>query len=77
MNIFLIGGLIAVLGALAAAGFFLVKERKDDEGHPPPRVSRVTKALTLRIGLSVFLFVCLLLAWKFGYIQPTGLPIQK
>ena len=28
----------------------------------------------MRVGLSIALFLCLLLAWKLGYIQPTGLP---
>jgi hypothetical protein len=26
------------------------------------------------VGLSIVLFVCILVAWKLGYIQPTGLP---
>ena len=34
----------------------------------------MVKALTLRIGLSVLVFVCILVAWKLGYIQPTGIP---
>jgi hypothetical protein len=37
----------------------------------------MARALTVRIGLSVFLFLCMLLAWKLGYIQPTGLPLGK
>jgi hypothetical protein len=34
----------------------------------------MARALALRVGLSIVLFLCLLLAWKLGYIQPTGLP---
>ncbi len=37
----------------------------------------MARALTFRIGLSVLLFLCMLLAWKLGYIQPTGLPLGK
>jgi hypothetical protein len=37
----------------------------------------MARALTVRIGLSVLLFLCLLLSWKLGYIQPGGLPIGK
>ncbi len=37
----------------------------------------MARALTVRVLLSVVLFVCLLLAWKLGYIQPTGLPISR
>jgi hypothetical protein len=41
------------------------------------RSGSMARALTVRIGLSVLLFVCLLAAWKLGYIQPGGLPIGK
>ncbi len=37
----------------------------------------MARALTIRIALSVVLFLCLLLAWKLGYIQPSGLPVGK
>jgi hypothetical protein len=35
--------------------------------------SRMVKALTIRIVLSVALFAFLILAWAFGWIQPHGL----
>lgn len=73
MSYFLGIFLITVLAALAAAGFFLVKGRTDEDDGTP-RVSNVTKALTVRIALSVALFLCLLIAWKMGWIKPTGLP---
>jgi hypothetical protein len=28
------------------------------------------------VGFSILLFLCVLLAWKLGYIRPTGLPIS-
>ena len=31
-------------------------------------------ALALRVGLSILLFLCILLAWKMGWINPTGIP---
>jgi hypothetical protein len=34
------------------------------------------RSLTLRIGLSVALFVLLMLAWRFGLIHPHGLANQ-
>ena len=37
----------------------------------------MARALALRVGLSIVLFLCLLAAWKLGYIQPTGLPATK
>jgi hypothetical protein len=64
--------LLAILACLATAGFFLL--RKPDAGNDAQDRRRMAQALTWRIALSVVLFVCLLLAWKLGYIQPTGLP---
>ncbi|MFO0471301.1 MAG: DUF2909 domain-containing protein, partial [Pseudomonadota bacterium] len=29
--------------------------------------------LALRVGLSILVFLCILIAWKLGYIQPTGI----
>lgn len=34
----------------------------------------MARALALRVGLSILLFVSILLAWKLGYIHPTGIP---
>jgi hypothetical protein len=34
-------------------------------------------ALAFRVGFSILLFVCVLIAWKLGYIQPTGLPASR
>ena len=67
--------LLAIVACLAAAGFFLL--RKSDPEHDAERSKNMARMLTLRIALSVLLFVCLLLAWKLGYIQPTGLPISR
>lgn len=72
MSYFLAIFLVFILAALAAAGFFLVRQRPEDESGEP-KVNNVTKALTIRIGLSVFLFVCLLVSWKMGWIKPTGI----
>jgi hypothetical protein len=37
----------------------------------------MAKALALRVGFSILLFLCILLAWKLGYIHPTGIPLQS
>jgi hypothetical protein len=34
----------------------------------------MVKALAFRVGLSIVLFICILIAWKMGYIQPSGIP---
>ena len=63
--------LIGVLGALASAGFFMLRKR-DNDGEQ--RDKRMARALALRVGLSIALFLFILGAWKMGWISPSGLP---
>jgi flagellar basal body-associated protein FliL len=79
MSIFIALGFLIVLAALAAAGFFMLRSSGANEGSDADmqaRNSRMAKALTIRIGVSLVLFICVLLAWKLGYIKPTGVPAQ-
>jgi hypothetical protein len=39
----------------------------------PQNSGRVLKALTVRISISVALFIALMVAWRFGWIEPHGL----
>ena len=64
---------LAILGSLGTALFFMMKDGTDGKR----KSSNMARALAFRIGFSVLLFVCILLAWKFGYIQPTGIPVGK
>jgi FtsH-binding integral membrane protein len=57
--------LLLILASLGSGLFFLLR----DQGGS----SRTVKALTLRIALSVGLFVLLLLAYAAGLIKPHGL----
>ena len=41
-----------------------------------PKTSNMARALAFRVGFSILLFVCILVAWKLGYIQPTGIPLR-
>lgn len=63
---------IGIIGSMASAGFFLV--RRDDEGKEGENGRGVFFSLALRVGLSVLLFLCILLAWKLGLMQPVGIP---
>lgn len=65
---------VGIIGSLASALFFMMQGGKPGEADDPKRAGRMVKALALRVGLSVLLFVCILIAWKLGYIQPSGLP---
>ena len=63
---------VAIIGSLGSALFFMMKDGQDGK----PKSSNMVRSLALRVGLSIMLFVCILLAWKFGYIQPTGIPLS-
>ena len=62
-----------ILGSLASALVFMPKRDKPGENPDAERASRMMRALALRVGLSVLLFICVLVAWKLGYIRPTGI----
>ena len=64
---------LGILGSLASALFFMMKQGKPGDAPDARRASRMMRSLALRVGLSVLLFICVLLAWKLGWIQPTGL----
>jgi hypothetical protein len=57
--------LVAIVASLGSGLFHLVK----DDGQS----KRMVNALTVRIALSVLLFVLLFVAWKSGLIVPHGL----
>ncbi|MDB5931192.1 MAG: putative transrane protein [Polaromonas sp.] len=60
---------ITILASLGAALFFMMKDGTDGKR----KTSNMARALAFRVGFSIFLFVCILVAWKMGYIQPTGI----
>ncbi|WP_411883656.1 twin transmembrane helix small protein [Polaromonas sp. YR568] len=68
---------IAILASLASALFFMLKGGKENEGSSKRKTSNMARALAFRVGFSVLLFICILIAWKLGYIQPTGIPAGK
>ncbi len=55
--------LIVIVGSLFSALLFLLKDKRGSD--------RTVKALTMRIGLSIFLFIALIIAAHFGYIGHT------
>lgn len=65
MKILVAIAFLLILGSLGSAFVFLMR----DKG----RSNRTVHALALRVGFSVLLFILLLLAYRFGWIQPTGI----
>jgi hypothetical protein len=56
--------LISIFFSLGSALYFLVRDKSGS--------TRIVKALTWRIGLSIALFVLLMIAMAFGWIAPHG-----
>ncbi len=66
MKLFVILVLLGIVYSLGSALFFLMKD-KDNE-------RRVLRARTIRVGLSVLLFLLLIGAYFAGLIQPNTMP---
>jgi hypothetical protein len=65
IRLLIIGLLAAILVSLGSALFNLSRKARDSR--------KVARDLTIRIVLSVALFVLLMIAWHLGIISPHGL----
>lgn len=65
MKILVAIAFVLILASLGSAFLFLMR----DKG----RTNRTVNSLALRVGLSIALFLLILIAYKLGYIEPTGL----
>lgn len=54
--------LLAIVLSLGSALLHLVRDKGESR--------KMARALTIRVGLSVLLFVLLMVAWWLGWIQP-------
>ncbi len=61
----------AILSCLAAALFFMLKGGQEQQSQDKSK--RMARALAMRVGFSVLLFICLLASWQMGWIHPTGI----
>ena len=64
---------IAILASLGSALFFMMRNGRNDKR----KGDHMAMALAVRVGVSIVLFLCILIAWQMGYIQPTGLPATR
>ena len=69
MKYLVILAFVAILGSLGSALFFMMNDGRDGK----PKTSNMARALAFRVGFSILLFICILIAWKLGWIQPTGI----
>ena len=64
---------LAIVASLGTALYFMLQDGRDGK----PKTNHMARALAFRVGFSILLFVCVLIAWKLGYIHPTGVPVGK
>ena len=67
-KILVIAVFIGILAALGSALYQLSRKGGDSK--------KMIRALAIRVGLSVALFLLLMILWYFGIITPHGLPTQ-
>ena len=65
MRILVIIMLVVIVGSLGSALWFLIRDKGQSD--------RTVKALTVRISLSIALFLLLMAGYYFGLIPKTGL----
>ena len=73
MKYLVVEAFIGIVASLGSALFFMMRNGQSDAS----KGKRMARALAVRVGLSIVLFVCILVAWQLGYIQPTGLPTTR
>lgn len=69
MKYLVILAFVAIIGSLGTALFFMMK----NDANGKSRSQKMARALAMRVGISILLFICILAAWKLGYIHPTGI----
>ena len=68
MKVIILLALLAIIAALASAGAFMLRKSDATGGD-----KKMARALAVRVGLSIALFLFILLANQLGWIQPSGL----
>ena len=74
MKILVAIAFVAILGALAFAGVAMIRGK---EGVGQQKKPTMMRALAWRVGLSVALFLFILLSYQLGWINPTGVPVGQ
>jgi Protein of unknown function (DUF2909) len=77
MKTLIVLAFIGILIALASAGVFMLRKGRAAEGDSKPQHKQMARALAWRVGISVTLFLLVMLAWQMGWIKPSGLPLGR
>ena len=67
MKIVILIAFVLIIGSMASAMVFLIRDRG--------RTRNVVRALSLRVGFSIAIFLLILFGNYMGWIQSTGLPV--
>ncbi len=73
MTYIVILGFIAIVASLGFAMLFMLRGGQSDDTDSKVKSNKMARALAFRVGFSILLFLCILAAWKLGYIHPTGI----
>jgi cytochrome bd-type quinol oxidase subunit 2 len=65
IKLLVIAVLVAIVASLGTALYHLATDRGDSR--------KMVRSLTVRVALSVALFLLLMIAWRLGLIHPHGL----
>jgi hypothetical protein len=69
MNFIVSLAFIAIISSLGLAMYYMLKGGQSEQN----KAHNMSKALALRVGLSIALFLCILISWQMGWIEPTGI----
>jgi hypothetical protein len=76
MKWIIVVALVGIVVALGSAGVLMV--RKPGASSNTHRAkSAMARALAVRVGISVALFIVLIVAWRMGWITPSGIPMGR
>jgi formate hydrogenlyase subunit 3/multisubunit Na+/H+ antiporter MnhD subunit len=74
MKILVAFAFLAILASLVMALVYMMRTGANAPEDGPRPKNHMAKALAFRVGFSILLFICVLIAWKLGWIQPSGIP---
>jgi hypothetical protein len=72
MKTLIVIAFMGILGALGAAGFFMLRGKEGGS-----QSGQMMRALATRVALSIALFLFVIFAFWMGWITPTGIPVGR